>query len=207
MAAPMRSALPALLSTFSRLSLGGLKTSRCVHTQVYPLLFRTSSQVWAAPMKKKKKADSATIIARETKRKKKFERQIKRLEKYGRQLKPIEEIVGDALIKADIESRRREKTVMTFEDSECRALLTKDWTRYCMTRHQHELTAIRAAMKSQQRALDSLREESEELYQKAIQIDEMLLPLEMKGPVETPPIKDYDPVDGDYLDTTKRYDR
>ncbi|XP_067664450.1 large ribosomal subunit protein mL40-like [Haliotis asinina] len=207
MAAPMSKAVPGLLSTFSRLSLGGLTTSRYVHTQVHPLLFRTSSQVWAAPMKKKKKADSATIIARETKRKKKFERQIKRLEKYGRQLKPVEEIVGDLQIKDDVESRKREKTVLTFEESEYRALLTKDWTRYCMTRHQHELSAIRAAMKSQQRALDSLREESEELYQKAIQVDEMFLPLEMKGPVETPPIKDFDPVDGDYIDTTKKYDR
>ena len=36
-----------------------------------------------------------------------------------------------------------------------------------------------------------------------LQLDESVIPLEVKGPLATPPIKDYDPPDGDYIDTTK----
>ena len=39
------------------------------------------------------------------------------------------------------------------------------------------------------------------------QLDESLIPLEVKGPVATPPIKDFDPPDGDYYDTTKVFDK
>lgn len=53
-------------------------------------------------------------------------------------------------------------------------------------------------MRSQEKALDELRAESEELYQAAIQPDELLLPITIKGPAYTPPIKNYD-VPAEYL--------
>lgn len=45
---------------------------------------------------------------------------------------------------------------------------------------------------SQKTALAQLRKESEELYQAAIQPDDNILPITIKGPVQTPPIKNYE---------------
>jgi large subunit ribosomal protein L40 len=59
---------------------------------------------------------------------------------------------------------------------------------------------------SQQKALEELRAESEELYLAAIQMDYSYIPCEIQGPVDTPPIKDYDPTEGDYIDISKKWD-
>ena len=39
-----------------------------------------------------------------------------------------------------------------------------------------------------------------------VQLDETLIPLELKGPTATPPIKGYSAPDGEYIDTTKTFD-
>ena len=67
-------------------------------------------------------------------------------------------------------SRKREQGALTFEESERRALLLKDWTRYKRRQHMAEMQQITKALESQQKALEALREESEELYQQAIQV-------------------------------------
>lgn len=59
---------------------------------------------------------------------------------------------------------------------------------------------------AQTKALNELRFESEELYQQAIQPDMGMIPFVAKGPVRTPPNKDYAFVDGDYNNVTKVYD-
>jgi len=66
--------------------------------------------------------------------------------------------------------RKREPAVLNFEESERRALLHKDWTRYKMKQHCNEMTAVMRVRWSQQRALEELQKESEELYQSAIQV-------------------------------------
>ena len=66
--------------------------------------------------------------------------------------------------------RKREPAVLSFEESERRALLHKDWTRYKMKQHINEIMAVTRVRWSQQRALEELRKESEELYQSAIQV-------------------------------------
>lgn len=79
---------------------------------------------------------------------------------------------------------------------------------------------------AQQRALDELRKESEELYQEAIQViwipinnlfiinnwcnfqpDFQLLPFVSDGPCRTPPIENYEAPDGDYLDVSRKWDK
>lgn len=60
-------------------------------------------------------------------------------------------------------------------------------------------------MDAQTKALQELRFESEELYQQAIQPDMDMIPFVAKGPVHTPPNKDYEYVDGDYHNITKTY--
>jgi len=71
--------------------------------------------------------------------------------------------------------RKREPTVLSFEESERRALLLKDWTRYKAKQHFREMAAVARVCWSQQRALEELRKESEELYQSAIQVRQKLL--------------------------------
>ena len=57
-----------------------------------------------------------------------------------------------------------------FEESEYRAHLHKDWTRYKTEQFTFEMKAISQAVESQRTALNELRSESEELYQLAIQV-------------------------------------
>ena len=62
--------------------------------------------------------------------------------------------------------------MLSFEESERRALLLKDWTRYKTKQHFCEMAAVTRVRRSQQRALEELRKESEELYQSAIQVQQ-----------------------------------
>ena len=60
---------------------------------------------------------------------------------------------------------------ISFEESERRALLLKSWTRFRWQQHHNEITAIRVAMRRQDRALTELRAESEELFREAVEVD------------------------------------
>lgn len=64
----------------------------------------------------------------------------------------------------------REVAVITPAVEEERALLSKEWTRYKRKQHLKDIQMIDRLMFAQQKALDELRQESEELYQAAIQV-------------------------------------
>ncbi|XP_074653212.1 large ribosomal subunit protein mL40-like isoform X2 [Tubulanus polymorphus] len=168
-----------------------------------PLAFHLTPSLAGEPMKKKRKMDQNILIQRELKKKRKIEKMIRRLEKLGRKLKPVDEINGNFKMKKERELRQREETVLTEEVIEERALLLKEWSRYKLLQYKIECRAIKTAALSQQEALNELRGESEDLYYNAVRIDEGLVPFSCQGPVETPPIKDYDSPDGEYIDTTK----
>ena len=68
--------------------------------------------------------------------------------------------------------RVRKLEPLSFEESESRALLMKQWTRYKLQQHANEMNTIQTAMLSQQVALQELRNESEELYQQAILVSQ-----------------------------------
>lgn len=53
---------------------------------------------------------------------------------------------------------------------EKRHLLLKEWSRYKYKQHLEDTQMLDRIIYSQQRALDELRNESEELYQEAIQV-------------------------------------
>lgn len=59
---------------------------------------------------------------------------------------------------------------MTPETLEERARLYKEWTRYKKKQTVNNMQMIDRLVFSQQKALDELRQESEELYQAAIQV-------------------------------------
>lgn len=89
-------------------------------------------------------------------------------------------------------ARKRSPIQISAEQQDYRDLLQKEWARYQRVEKLELNRICRNILQSQQNALDELRNESEELYQAAIQIDETLLPITFKGPVQTPPIKNYD---------------
>ncbi|KAG8170510.1 hypothetical protein JTE90_008218, partial [Oedothorax gibbosus] len=86
-----------------------------------------------------------------------------------------------------------------------RAVLRREWAVYKRKQHLSEMCALRRIVTAQENALDALQETSPELYEEALACDPYLIPLKLRGPVETPPIENYNYPDGDYIDVTKVY--
>lgn len=61
------------------------------------------------------------------------------------------------------------------EEMDSRILLQKDWNRYKTKQHLANIQTIDSIFYSQQKALDELRAESEDLYQEAIQVINYLI--------------------------------
>ncbi|XP_041969686.1 39S ribosomal protein L40, mitochondrial [Aricia agestis] len=198
-----------LLSQFSRLAIGASSVvNKSVNVRgIYTTgvqQFNVTNQLWAEPMRKKKKMDPAIIKAREERRRKKIEKQIRRLEKNARQLKPIDE-VEPPLHLLDQLGKRKRNVVVTPEQEEARALLLKDWTRYKREEYISNVAQVDRIMAAQRRALDMLYEESEDLYNEALMPDLSLIPYTIMGTYATPPIKNYDSPDGEYQDVSKEW--
>jgi large subunit ribosomal protein L40 len=180
--------------------------SKAISTYQGPLYFQVSQTLLAEPLKKKRKIDPAIVKAREERRRKRLEKQIRRLEKNAQQLKPIDECeVPNEIIKEE-KLRQRKGSIEDRNLSNADILLLKKWAAYKYRMHLADALMIDRVVQSQQRALDELRLESEELYQSAIQLDEGLLPYACKGPTETPPIPAFDSPDGEYIDVSKNWD-
>lgn len=89
-------------------------------------------------------------------------------------------------------ARKRPSVQLSEEQKDYRAVLQKNWARYQRQQNFQLSQLCRNIFDSQTKALEELRLESEELYQAAIQPDENLLPIKIQGPVNTPPIKNYE---------------
>lgn len=160
----------------------------------------------AEPLKKKKKIDPAVLKMREDRKKRRIEKQIRKLEQVGQKLKPIEELeVPPKLIQEKI-LRSRTLPTLSSEEDDYRAAILKEWTRYKYEQHLHEVQMIDRLLTAQMKALNELRDESEELYLEALQPDPTLIPFKTIGPVHTPPIENYDRPDGEYIDVTRKWD-
>jgi len=85
-------------------------------------------------------------------------------------------------------------------------LLNKQWARFKHDEKVADFQIIDRLVQSQKKALEELRNESEELYQAAIEIDLQLLSVSLKGPVSTPPIKNYVSPDGDYIHQSMKWE-
>ncbi|XP_071959121.1 large ribosomal subunit protein mL40-like [Antedon mediterranea] len=174
------------------------------HTQTGGLAFRFTQILNAEPPKKKKRADPRLDIMRK-------QRMIKRLKKVqnkmgAAELKPIAEFSVER--KLTQEKRKRNLPEITYEENERRALLQKAWSKFKLEQHCEDMKYIDSMRKSQQKALEELRYESEELYELALKRDNNLMSsLVLYGPTETPPIVDYyhQCPDGQYVDITKEY--
>ena len=112
------------------------------------------------------------------------------MEKKDRLPKPLIECEVPIQLHKERADRLRAIEV-TPELEETRILHMKDWTRYLHTRNHNEILEQDRILINQQKALDELKKESVALYDAAIQFDPDLVPFSFKGPVATPPIKDY----------------
>lgn len=106
----------------------------------------------------------------------------------------------------EINIRQRPSVEHSNNKLEERTIIQKKWAKFKHDEHYFNLQVINNLEFSQQRALNELKEVSEELYQAAIEIDETLLPYTLKGPVETPPIENYQSPDGEFIDISKKWD-
>lgn len=90
-----------------------------------------------------------------------------------------------------LRTRLRVIEPISFEESERRALLQKEWSRYKGQQRREDNKIIADQLKAQEKALRELRLVSEELYSAAIEVDPNLVPFKAIGPVVTPPIDKY----------------
>lgn len=162
------------------------------------MTLRTTTPLRAEPKKKKKVDPKRELMMRERLKKK-----LKKLEKVPPELIPIEDFITPS--KCMDEARTRSAPVISFEESEQRALLLKEWSRYKQEQHMAEKKAVESALEAQREAMEELRLSSHELYQAALKPDFSVFPFTHKGPAHTPPKPKYEAPDGKYHDITRVY--
>lgn len=74
------------------------------------------------------------------------------------------------IIEINFRKRLRQLPKLSEEEVESRILLQKEWTRYKTQQYLNNVQIIDSIFYSQQKALDELRAESEQLYQEAIHV-------------------------------------
>ncbi|XP_071339644.1 large ribosomal subunit protein mL40 [Trachinotus anak] len=162
------------------------------------MTLKTSAPLRAEPKKKKKVDPRREQLVRDRLKKK-----LKRLEKVPPEYIPIEDFITPA--KCMDEIRQRSAPRLSFEESEGRALLLKEWSLYKQKQHMAEVKAVELALEAQREALEELKLESMELYQAALKPDPLLFPFSHEGPAYTPPKTTYEAPDGKYNNITKVY--
>ncbi|XP_023276911.1 39S ribosomal protein L40, mitochondrial [Seriola lalandi dorsalis] len=162
------------------------------------MTLKTSAPLRAEP-KKKKKVDPR----REQVMKDRLRKKLRKLQKVPPEYIPIEDFVTP--VSCMDETRQRSRPRLSFDESDGRALLLKEWSLYKQKQHMDEMKAVEVALEAQREALDELKLESEELYQAALKPDPLLFPFSHEGPAYTPPNSTYEAPDGKYNDITKVY--
>ncbi|KAL4229090.1 39S ribosomal protein L40 [Mactra antiquata] len=172
---------------------------KCSLQTTAPLLFETT--------KSKGKQKHSITVAVYNKKMRKLQKALRGAEKTERILKPIDERELPVQIKNEIAegTRQREKITYSSDQLETQILLEKDWSRYKTKQAVAENRLLKNIIKSQEKALQKLREESEDLYQRALEKDDNYLPYIYKGPLYTPPIPGYFAEDGSYIDRTNYF--
>ncbi|XP_075549255.1 mitochondrial ribosomal protein L40 [Dermacentor variabilis] len=165
----------------------------------------TTAQLNAEPLKKKKRLDPAILRMREERKKRRIERGIRQLKRHAKKYKPIEESEVAPKLQKELGLRHRAPPVLEHETCQLREAMQRAWSIYCMRKHQNESAMLERIVVAQEKALEMLKEASEELYNAAVQADNGLFPAQFKAIVSTPPVENYEPPDGKYVDTTKKW--
>ncbi|XP_051166729.1 39S ribosomal protein L40, mitochondrial [Leptopilina boulardi] len=199
--------ISGILSSLSRLSIGNVQgTGRTFTTNTIPLYFNATQILCAEPLKKKRRIDPAVLKRRFERKTRKMQKEIRRLERAKKTLKPIMELEVPKEIYMEKNLRIRKLPKMSEEVAAERIEIRDKWAHYKLLEYMKDMKTLESIRNSQEKALKALREESEELYQEAIQLDLSYLPYEVSGPTITPPIENYKSPDGDHFDITKKYE-
>ena len=135
-------------------------------------------------------SSTGQLKAKEERRRKRLAKALRKMEKKERLPKPL--IECEVPIQLHKERAERLRTVnVSPEEEEARVLHMKAWARYLYSRNHNEVWEQDRILISQQAALEELKKESVALYDAAIQFDPDLVPFSFKGPVSSPPIKNY----------------
>ncbi|XP_043462116.1 39S ribosomal protein L40, mitochondrial [Leptopilina heterotoma] len=199
--------ISGILSSLSRLSIGNVQgTGRTFTTNTLPLYFNATQILCGEPLKKKKRIDPAILKRRFERKTRKLQKEIRRLERVKKTPKPILELQVPREIFTEKKLRIRNLPKIKEEVTAERKEIKDKWAHYKLLEYRKDMDTIQSILYSQEKALNALREESEELYQEAIQLDPVCLPYKISGATVTPAIVDYDIPDGDYTDITKKYE-
>merc|ERR1712168_678439 len=180
--------------------------ARPFHAASSRLDFRLDPILFAEPLKKKRKIDPAVLKRREDRIRGKIQRALDRLGRFAEKLKPVDEFeIPRALLK-ERDARTRVLEPLSFEESEKRAKLKRQHSELSLLAYELDRNQIWRVQESQRRALAELKAESEELYLKAIEIDEGLMGMVSPIVTATPPIAGYEAPDGEHTDVTKTFE-
>uniref|UniRef100_A0A7E4ZXX5 Large ribosomal subunit protein mL40 n=1 Tax=Panagrellus redivivus TaxID=6233 RepID=A0A7E4ZXX5_PANRE len=167
--------------------------------------FQTTSVSSSIFMKRQKKVDPEVAKVREARKRKKLEREIRQMQKHSKKPKPVEELAIDVASAKNLHERLRTLPTISEEKADERAFTLKAYTKFCHEQRLADERWLRRALKAQDSALNELKRIAPELYEAAVEPDTGLLPLKMQGPSVTPPLKEYQSPDGDYVDTTRTW--
>ncbi|XP_029657062.1 39S ribosomal protein L40, mitochondrial-like [Octopus sinensis] len=181
------------------------ETSGGVSTQLDAAYLDISNSKYPSsePIKKKKRLDPEIQRERDIRTRKKLDREIRRLSRVTNQLKPIIEEQPDLKLISEIPLRKRltdcspDPDELQFETIVYSKLRRRD--------KKEQRDAFQRAVKCEKEALIELSKTCEWLYKNALKIDKSLIPLSVDGPSITPQIRDYSPLDGEYIETTNLF--
>ncbi|KAM9858763.1 large ribosomal subunit protein mL40 [Aulostomus maculatus] len=162
------------------------------------MALRTSAPLRSAGPKRKKKISTQVLALR----RQRMQKRLRKMQKIATEFIPIEDFIAPVKI---LDERARPESKLSFEQSEERALLLKEWSNYKKAQHRAEKEMIKNALEAQREALEELKIESQELYLEALKPDLTLFPFTHQGPAHTPPKPTHDGPDGKYNDITLVY--
>ncbi|VDN57217.1 unnamed protein product [Dracunculus medinensis] len=160
-------------------------------------------------LKKQSKIDPEQAKLRELRMRRKLEKEIRQLKLHSKKPKPIMELTIDIKSAKNIDERYRPKSVLfkiSDDEMEKRYIALRDYSFSRAALMRLDEKWIRQSIEKQEKALKELKLLSLDLYEAAIQpdhsIDDGII---LNGPTLTPPLTNYEPPDGDYIDITKEW--
>uniref|UniRef100_A0A8R1U3M9 Large ribosomal subunit protein mL40 n=1 Tax=Onchocerca volvulus TaxID=6282 RepID=A0A8R1U3M9_ONCVO len=166
-----------------------------------------SAMQFSSPfVKAQKKMDPEIAKLREERKRKKLKKEIKHLESFGKKPKPVEEFIFDKKYEANINERIRPTVTLSENEKDEREILERDYKLHLNKLAVMDMRWIAESIRKQEKALQKLKMLSPELYKAALEPDECFLQsFVYKGPTLTPPLKSYEPPDGQYIDVSKKW--
>ncbi|KHN82015.1 39S ribosomal protein L40, mitochondrial [Toxocara canis] len=188
----------------SELNRSGISLAKCV-VGIRNLHLTATVQA-SVFMKRQKKIDPEVAKQREARKRKKLEREIRAMQKHSKKPKPVDEMTVDIKSMKNVHERYRQKVELLEADMDEHALAEKEYARSRAALMRLDDAWIKKSIAQQEKALNELKKLSPELYEAATQPDvKVAQGVILNGPSNTPPLPDYQPPDGDYIDTTRTW--